>query len=266
MFIHSPALLEKKGRINPSTSFVPNGVNYSLHSERCPEPSDLTRIPRPRIGYTGWLKSQLNWPALIELAKRHRSWSFVFVGGLRSGHDVEHHLRELSDLPNAHFLGSKKTDEIAAYPQHFDACIMPYREDGYTKFIYPLKLHEYLASGKPTVGTRIPSLVEFSDVVHLCHGVEEWSAKLTEALSPASNTPEQCQLRQDVARSHDWHDITEQIARTMASKLGTEYAQRLDELTDEAARQAGTSSGQRSKICSAGTRSLAETHDTAKTD
>src|SRR5207247_601413 len=32
VFIHSPALLEKKGGINSHTSFTPNGVDFGLYS------------------------------------------------------------------------------------------------------------------------------------------------------------------------------------------------------------------------------------------
>ena len=63
-------------------------------------------------------------------------------------------LAELEEQPNVHFLGAKTPEELVGYPAHFDACIMPYRMDDYTKYIYPLKLHEYLASGRPVVASR----------------------------------------------------------------------------------------------------------------
>lgn len=44
---------------------------------------------------------------------------------------------------------------------------MPYRVNDYTKYIYPMKLHEYLAGGRPTVGSRIRSLEDFAGIVDL---------------------------------------------------------------------------------------------------
>src|ERR1700688_2970136 len=41
VFLHSLGLLEKKGRINPHTMFVPNGVDYQAYSRQVPEPLDL---------------------------------------------------------------------------------------------------------------------------------------------------------------------------------------------------------------------------------
>ena len=230
VFIHSPGLLEKKGGINASTSFVPNGVDYELYSRNHPEPTDLAPISRPRIGYAGWLKRQLDWVLLIQLAKKHPEWSFVFVGGCSPHSEIEGFIKEISSLPNGYFLGSKTTEQLAAYPQHFDVCIMPYTVDAYTKYIYPLKLHEYLASGTPTVGTAIRALAEFGHVVGLARSLHEWCSMLTEALSPASNTPGQCSVRRKVAQSHDWHCLVTKVARTMVSKLDPEYAERIDNL------------------------------------
>ena len=70
VFIHSPRLLEKKGDMNPNTTFMPNGVDFEAYSRPRPEPVDLASIPHPRIGYTGVLKKQLDWELLSELCVR----------------------------------------------------------------------------------------------------------------------------------------------------------------------------------------------------
>src|SRR5208283_114235 len=114
------------------------------------------------------------------------------------------------------------TSLVPGYVQHFDVCIMPYRQNDYTKYIYPLKLHEYLASGRPTVGTLIRSLEEFSDVVGLPRSVDEWSTALADALSPAANTPELREARQAVAKRHDWDLQVRRIAMTMTDRVAPE--------------------------------------------
>ncbi len=223
VFIHSPALLEKKGTINPHTAFVPNGVDYQAFATPVPEPPDLAAIPHPRIGYTGILKRQLDWSLLRHLTRQHPEWSFVFIGPQGPHEEITSVIHDLSRLPNVHFLGAESTDNMAAYPQHFDVCIMPYKADDYTKYIYPLKLHEYLASGRPTVGTRIRTLEMFADVVALASTPEEWSAVLAAALDARANTPECRAARQAVARKYDWSLLVAKIARTMCHHLGQEF-------------------------------------------
>src|SRR3984893_17857422 len=202
IFIHSPALMRKKGRLNPNTKFVPNGVDYKLYSTPVPEPEDLRDIPRPRIGYVGMIKRVLDWDLLLELSASHAQWSFVFVGPIVHP-EIEGMIKLMSRRPNVYFLGEKPTDCLGSYPQHFDVCTMPYRLDDYTKYIYPLKMHEYLASGRPVVSAPICSVEEFSHVVGMASNHETWSRVIEHALSGQENAPARCAVRQRVAREHD---------------------------------------------------------------
>ena len=217
VFIHSPAMLRKKGHFNPDTEFVPNGVDYKLYATPVPEPDDLRDIPRPRIGYVGTIKRMVDWELLLELSAARPEWSFVFIGPKAPHPEIDELLRRLAEHSNVHFLGAKPTDSLGGYPQHFDACIMPYRVDDYTRYIYPLKMHEYLASGQPVVSAPICSVEEFSDVVALARTREEWLKALDHAVRNALNEREQ---RQEVAREHDWEVIAGRIARTIAQRLG----------------------------------------------
>ena len=220
VFIHSPAMMEKKGRFNCNTEFVPNGVDYRDYTTPMPEPEDLGPISHPRIGYSGNLKRMLNWPLMLELSGRHPEWSFVFVGQIAPHTEIRGVLAELSRRPNVHMLGAKPVGALPAYAQHFDICIMPYRRDDYTKYIYPLKLHEYLASGRPVVGTPLPSIEAFDGAVILANSSEEWSRAITRGLSPAENTPARCEARRHTASLHDWDLLVERIAATIAKRLG----------------------------------------------
>jgi glycosyltransferase involved in cell wall biosynthesis len=234
VFIHSRALLEKKGGINPHTALVPNGVDYRAYARPGNEPGDLIPIARPRIGYTGHIKKQLDWGLLRRLAESHPQWSFVFVGAWNAHPEMLGAIQELSSRRNVHFLGRKSVHELAAYPQHFDVCIMPYQADGYTKYIYPLKLHEYLASGRPIVGTRIRSLEDFTSVVSLAATPEDWSAAIGLALAPDANSVERRAARRAVARQHDWALLVRQIAETISRRLGCDFAEPLDQMETDA--------------------------------
>lgn len=228
VFAISPRLLERKGGINANMAFAPEGVDFRLYATGVPEPDDLARIGRPRIGYTGHLKTQLDWPLLASLARRHREWSFVFVGPRKELSETQAAaFDEMAAMGNVHFLGPKTVTQLSAYPQHFDVCIMPYTVDGYTNNIYPLKLHEYLASGAPVVGSPIRTLQDFPDVVTLADTLEDWSGALAAALDPAVRTPAATQGRQDTARRYDWGEIIYGIAETICRRLGPDYLRRL---------------------------------------
>lgn len=224
VFIHSPGLMEKKGTINLHTAFIPNGVDFFAYANAAPEPRDLSVIPRPRIGYTGFIKKQLDWDLLLELTRRHREWSFVFVGPRSPHPEIEPTLRELSSYRNVHFLEAKPSRVLAEYPQHFDTCIMPYRVNAYTNNIYPLKLHEYFASGRPIVSAPIRSLRDFSQVIALANGLEEWSNALTRTLEPAAASADAVAARREIARQYDWDKLVHVIAQKLCERLGSKYA------------------------------------------
>jgi glycosyltransferase involved in cell wall biosynthesis len=219
VFIHSPALMEKRGAFNPNTEFVPNGVDYSLYATPAAEPEDLRSIPHPRIGYVGYLKQMLDWQLLLELSSRHPQWSFVFVGPTRPHPAIFSLIEELSRRQNVHFLGGKPVERLAAYTQHFDVCVMPYKVYDYTNYIYPLKMHEYLATGRPVVSAPIRSVKEFSSVIALAAGAEEWSHAIAHALTQEENSIARRTARQAVAREHDWDTLVLRIARTIAERL-----------------------------------------------
>ena len=216
VIVHSPALLEKKGGINPHTLFVPNGVDYAAYATPVAEPADLAAIPHPRVGYVGVIKEQLDFGLLLDLARRHPAWSLVMVGPVRSGSAYTDQIAALRELPNVHFLGSKPVEALPAYMQHLDVCLLCYVQSGYTKFIYPMKLHEYLATGRPVVGTPIRSLRDFGQVVRLATTPDEWSAAIAEAL----RHPEQgVEERQATALAHDWRSLAGKVAQVLSEDL-----------------------------------------------
>ena len=233
VFAISPGLMERKSGINPRLTFAPEGVDYALYSTPVPEPADIARIPHPRIGYTGTLKVQLDWRLLGDLARRHTDWSFVFVGPKVLSAEAATVVEEMERMPNVHLLGHKTVKDLAAYPQHFDVCTMPYLVDGYTNNIYPLKLHEYLASGKPVVGAPIRSLRDFDKVLTLASSLDEWSEALKISLGAHALSADAIATRQAVARQYDWSELTYDIARAVCERLGPAYLARLTKLAVE---------------------------------
>jgi glycosyltransferase involved in cell wall biosynthesis len=229
VFIHSPAMMERKGTLNPNTQFAPNGVDYEKYITPTAEPAALHSIPKPRIGYTGNLKKMLNWRLLLDLSTMHPEWSFVLVGRMQPHLEVREAQGELSRRQNIYVLGPRPSELIPSFVQHLDVCIMPYMLDGYTKYIYPLKLHEYLASGNPVVSSPIPSLQEFKEVLLLANGPHEWSSMLTRALSSQENTSERRAARQLVAARYEWDLLVEKLARTLARRLGLAFPEAVDD-------------------------------------
>lgn len=230
VFIHSRSLMEKKGRINPNTHYVPNGVDFEHFRQAMkadlPEPDDLRKIPHPRIAYVGYVKRHLDLPLLREIARARPQWSLVIVGPVREEHaDIATDVTALRALPNVHFLGSKPTADVPHYIKGVDVCLLPYRRTNYTKYIYPIKLHEYLACGKPVVATPIDNLHEFEDVLRFAETPTEWASVLTAALGDTGANA--YGRRVTVAADNSWAKRVEQIDGLLRRSLSLGWSERV---------------------------------------
>ncbi|WP_019140751.1 glycosyltransferase [Noviherbaspirillum massiliense] len=217
VIVHSPALLGKKGGINRNTALIPNGVDFQLFSKPHEEPADMASIPRPRIGYAGVIKKQLDLDLLVRLAGARPQWSFVMVGPIGNVAGKERQLAALRQMRNVHFLGGKPVERLPGYIQHFDVCLMCYEVNDYTRYIYPLKLHEYLAAGRPTVSSPIELIHGFAHAVSIASDEAQWLAAIESGLAESDREGEAAQSRRAVARANDWNVLVKEIADLFAS-------------------------------------------------
>ena len=98
-----------------------------------------------------------------------------------------------------------------------DVNIMCYRlsDDLWIEGIYPLKLHEYLATGRPIVSADVPSVRPFADVVAIARGADQWERALESALS--SGEPGSPTSRRQVAEANSWSVRVDQLEAELAA-------------------------------------------------
>lgn len=191
--------------------YLPNAASFGTFrkafEDELPVPADIAHIARPIIGYTGNICHRQNYEIIKRVCEVHSDKNVVLVGPRNhAGHtDID-----LDAIPNLHFPGSKKIDELPAYLAHFDALILPFICNEVTKSIYPLKINEYLASGKPIIATPFSEDIEsFGDVISLAEGPDAFADAITEALE--TNTPEKARKRYERASQNTWEDRVAQI-------------------------------------------------------
>lgn len=181
-------------------------------------PGDLAAIPEPRIGYVGSLHPELDFELVAELALRRPEWQFVLIGPEQKS-DVLQSLpgyKECRVRPNVHLLGERPRSAIPAYLLHMNVNIMFYKTSpgSWTEVAYPLKLHEYLASGLPVVSVELQMIQEFSGPVAFVAGAEAWERALADAIR--DNNPELRTGRQAIAAMHGWETRVEVLDAWLA--------------------------------------------------
>jgi glycosyltransferase involved in cell wall biosynthesis len=222
VFATSRAQTKRRKALNPNTFFIPNGVDFDLFHRaldpQLPVPDDISVIPRPIIGFAGWLGYHIDVRLLVRIAEEYKYCSLVLVGPeeLPRGKDR----RRLRELPNVSFLGRKDRTSLPNYLKVFDVALMPWSLDGHVRSAYPLKLHEYLAAGRSCVATALPELLPYRSVIRIAETHEEFIGHIRDALSDYS--PEAIDARVAVARQNTWDQRVAEIYRILGSILNSE--------------------------------------------
>lgn len=216
VFVNGFALLREK-KLQKAVN-IPMGVDYSLFSRASATdteiPADLKTISTPRIGYIGFINDKVDFNLLIHIARAKPYWSIVLIGPVHiSSPEFKKGFDALKKLPNIHLLGQKPREYLPNYIKGLDVCLMCYRLDGWAFWGYPLKLHEYLAGGKPVVSADLPNVQEFSDVVHIARENGEWIAAINKSLT--ENDGKIVRERTRVASENTWENRVQVIENNL---------------------------------------------------
>ena len=65
-------------------------------------------------------------------------------------------------------------------------------DDLWVEGIYPLKLHEYLATGRPVVSADLPSIRPFAHVVAIARDLQQWDRAIEVALTSGEPGSTRC--------------------------------------------------------------------------
>lgn len=151
----SRELTKIKSAFSQNVHFHPNAADVELFKTAATEllsrPQGMYFDDKKIIGFTGSIEYRTDFALLYETARYHNDKILYLVGPVSGD---EHIKQGLTKLPNVIFAGAKNLRELPAYIQYFDCCIIPYKVNTLTASIYPLKINEYLAAGKPVVATH----------------------------------------------------------------------------------------------------------------
>lgn len=182
LFVAPPALLEAKRAANANTVFAPHGVDVDLFRQandpRTPVPARAQGLARPVIGYFGSIAAWIDVELLAWLAQSRPHWTFLLVG--QAFVDVS----ALEALPNVVLAGPQPYESLPGWARSFDVAVIPYRLNRQVLNANPLKLREYLATGRPVVSVRNPEIERFSEWVRIADSRDAFLAAIEQALAP----------------------------------------------------------------------------------
>jgi glycosyltransferase involved in cell wall biosynthesis len=219
-----PGLSNKYEDSHEKVHTFPYGVDlFAFESQTTDEIVDVTaqivdaglnKESGPVIGYVGGISRHLDLEMIEESVRLRSDWQWVFVG------PVEADVSRLRKLPNVTFFGMQPHKSLVHYINRFDVCTIPYERSAYTDTVFPVKLNEYLAVGKPVVATSIPMVRKFYEengTIKICgHECGDFIEKIESCLEDRVDGDAVFERRQ-VASKSDWAHRFEQICEVVGS-------------------------------------------------
>ncbi|MEZ6060836.1 MAG: glycosyltransferase [Planctomycetaceae bacterium] len=156
-----------------SATLLTHGVDLA-HWQQTGDDLKESAIPkdvrRPLAVFWGMVDRRLDSDMLKRLSQWLSEGTIVLMGPQQDPDPAILELRNVMSLPAQSFQSLPRIAHDA------DVLIMPYADLPVTRAMQPLKLKEYMATGKPVVVSRLPAVGEWSDCIDIAQTAEEFAS------------------------------------------------------------------------------------------
>lgn len=215
-----PLRMRKSNSIR-ETKLLTHGVDVEHFSKSTRNTSSsryLMNLPHPVIGYYGLIDQRLDQDIVLNVLKLNPELHVVFIGNSLIP------LNQFQAYSNFHWLGPIPYEKLPDYVTHFDICILPYVINACTWNINPLKLKEYLATGKPIVATPLPEINRLSNFIKVAKGVPSFIEAIRQCVrSPVDESIDRIEYLKEESwqrKAQVFSDFISVVLREKGTKLG----------------------------------------------
>jgi len=210
-------LRRSKESLTKSIYVIPNGAEVEHFGKAAlaetPLAPEMSRYAKPIIGFLGAVQYWIDFDLIRHIALARPTWSLVLVGPVGRLARVD----KVRDLPNVHLLGRRRYEELPSFLKTWDVCINPYILDETAENCSPLKLYEYLASGKPIVSVDMPEARKFEGLVDIASDYDDFVRKIDRILQDPTEQDQRAKLRIEAVARHSWDQRFAALERVLHS-------------------------------------------------
>ncbi len=200
---------------------VPSGVDVKMYDSGVTSEEARHKLSLPQdkeiVVYTGHFYQWKGVDTLVEVAKKMQDKLFVFVGGVDP--ELSRLRLECSGLANVIIVPHGSRSIVPLYLKAADVLVVPNSQNSKisSEYTSPLKLLEYMASGKPIVASDLPSIREILNESNSVLAMPDNSKSLAGAISKVLSDPElasriSIQAKHDVVK-YDWSNRAKKIIK-----------------------------------------------------
>lgn len=164
-----------------------------------PESSGL--VQPLSVGYVGTVSSWFDFEVVLALLEAKPEISVTICGPVDI--DIPTHAR-------IHFLGILPHSEAVAAMNQCSVLVLPFRLTDLVQAVDPVKVYEYVATGRPVVAVKYDQLEHFGDLIHRYSSKTEFVTQVSELVS-APRLVEDVRLR--FIEENSWSKRAETVRR-----------------------------------------------------
>lgn len=210
----SESLKANKEKVNPNAFLVKNGVDHGLFQQAIKKDETSQKV----VGYIGSLDDRVDYNLLQAVAEKYSDCRLKLIGRIMCNEAKA----LASTCSNVELTGSKQPNELVSELKEVDLGLIPFVTNEFTKNVYPLKVNEYLAAGKPVVSTHFADLAEFDEQIAICGTSQSFLSAIEGELQ--GDTPEKQQERSIWAKQNSWQNRAEQFSSIIYKLSERKYA------------------------------------------
>jgi glycosyltransferase involved in cell wall biosynthesis len=182
----SQTLRDKLARRGREAHLLTHGVDLDFWSQ--PEPGELPpgleALERPLVLFWGVIDRRMDVRFVRRLAEDLERGTVVLAGPEQDPDPA------LFASPRVARLGSLPFDQLPRLAREAAVLIMPYADLPVTRAMQPLKLKEYLATGKPTVASNLPANRTWADALDLAEDPETFARAVRQRIREGLPEPQ----------------------------------------------------------------------------
>jgi hypothetical protein len=160
--VTSDTLAETKKR-KKTPPVITHGVEFDHFNIGKKEFSDPFKIC-----YYGLFDERSNQDIILAISEKIPNCEIHILG------NVVCSVKKLKGKANIHFHGPVIYSELPKAIVQMDLFILPYYKNELTNFINPLKLKEYLSTGRPVVAIDLPEVIKLNDYLFVSKNSDEF--------------------------------------------------------------------------------------------
>ncbi len=220
---------EVVGGSNISPNIIFNGVDYKRFETPKKLSHDiidkLSQMSGPKIGYVGAINLKIDFELIYSLALAAADKNFIFIGDVVETQILKNEAaakfyQKCRDTDNIYFMGPIPQEVVPQVLNMMDVNSIYYTRNDrdWVQAGYPLKINEYLATGKPVVTSFMPILEKyFSKNISICNTAEEWRDALD--LACQGKGVGTVESRKALAKANDWNNRVDKLEKLMSDMI-----------------------------------------------